>query len=176
MVTGRANYRAFTSWMRSFNPNAPDFEAQPDLVDDKEWASWSSRSGSGSWASSRSSAIRTISARCHDEIVNGGYNGYADRGRQLARAKAIFAKAAGDAVAAVQGAPALHRGSKGDEVGNIQEQLKKLGYYHLAIDEDFGGGTEGAVIAFQKASGLRVDGVVGKNTAAAIKAALNGEA
>ncbi len=172
MVTGRANYRAFTSWMRSFNPNAPDFEAQPDLVDDKEWASWSAI---WFWDVKRLNVVADRDdLRAVTKIVNGGYNGYADRAAKLARAKAIFAKAAGDAVAAVQGAPALHRGSKGDEVGNIQEQLKKLGYYHLAIDEDFGGGTEGAVIAFQKASGLRVDGVVGKNTAAAIKAALIG--
>lgn len=31
-ITGRANYRSFTSWAREFDPGAPDFEADPDAV------------------------------------------------------------------------------------------------------------------------------------------------
>lgn len=167
MVTGRANYRTFTAWMRSFNPNAPDFEAHPELLDDREWASWSAI---WYWDVKHLNVLADRDdLRGITKIVNGGYNGYADRAAKLVRAKAIFAKAAGDAIAAAQGAPVLHRGSKGDAVADLQEKLQKAGFYHLAIDGDFGGGTEGAVIAFQKAHGLVVDGIVGKKTAAALQ-------
>lgn len=55
-------------------------------------------------------------------------------------------------------------GSKGDEVRRIQGRLAELGLYRGPIDGDFGGGTETAVKAFQKANGLEVDGSVGPNT------------
>ena len=56
------------------------------------------------------------------------------------------------------------RGSKGPEVERIQARLKKLGHYRGPLDGDFGGGTEGAVKAFQKAEGLSVDGNVRQET------------
>lgn len=56
------------------------------------------------------------------------------------------------------------RGSKGPEVSRLQTRLKALGYYLQPIDGDFGGGTESAVRAFQKAEGLGVDGKVGNMT------------
>ena len=31
-VTGRANYREFTRWVRKFIPDAPDFEAEPEKI------------------------------------------------------------------------------------------------------------------------------------------------
>lgn len=60
------------------------------------------------------------------------------------------------------------RGSKGQEVSKIQARLKELGYYLGPIDADFGGGTEAAAKAFQRAKGLVVDGKVGPNTWAAL--------
>lgn len=57
--------------------------------------------------------------------------------------------------------PLYRRGSKGPEVGRIQARLKELGYYRGALDGDFGGGTESAVKAFQKAHRLSADGIVG---------------
>lgn len=167
-LTGRSNYRNFTAWMRSFNPAAPDFEANPDLVETKPWAAWSAI---WFWTVKNLNVLADRDdLRGVTKVVNGGYNGYEDRAAKLVRAKAFFAKAAGDAVAAVQGAPVLHRGVKGDAVGDLQEKLQKAGFYHLAIDNDFGGGTEGAVIAFQKANGLVADGIVGQKTAAALQA------
>jgi hypothetical protein len=60
---------------------------------------------------------------------------------------------------------ALYRlGSKGDEVKRIQKKLKGLDLYRGPIDGDYGGGTYGAVKAFQKNRGLKVDGIVGPNT------------
>ena len=56
------------------------------------------------------------------------------------------------------------RGSKGVEVERIQARLKELGHYQGPLDADFGGGTEAAVRAFQRASSLSVDGVVGPAT------------
>ncbi len=60
------------------------------------------------------------------------------------------------------------RGSKGQEVSKIQARLKELGYYLGPIDADFGGGTETAVKAFQRANRLVVDGKVGPNTWASL--------
>ena len=170
MVTGRANYRSFTAWVRSAITGAPDFEVQPELLDDKEWASWSAI---WFWTVKRINVVADRDdLRAVTKIVNGGYNGFADRAAKLRRAKAIFAKAIGDAVGAQQGAPALHRGSKGDAVGDLQDQLKRLGYYALAIDNDFGAGTEGAVIVFQRSHGIAANGIVDQKTAFSIKAAL----
>ena len=174
MVTGRANYRAFTSWMRTVITGSPDFEAQPELLDDKEWSAWSAI---WFWTVKRINVVADRDdLRAVTKIVNGGYNGYADRAAKLVRAKAIFTAAQGDIIAANQNAPVLRRGMKGEAVGDLQEQLQKLHFHNLAIDEDFGAGTEGAVIAFQKANGLVADGIVGMKTLAAIKAALAGVA
>ncbi len=64
---------------------------------------------------------------------------------------------------------ALYRnGSKGAEVKQIQAGLEKLGHYLGPIDGDFGGGTEGAVKAFQRANNLKPDGIVGSMTWAAL--------
>ncbi|MDZ7718551.1 MAG: peptidoglycan-binding domain-containing protein [Balneolaceae bacterium] len=56
------------------------------------------------------------------------------------------------------------RGSTGDEVKRIQRKLQEENHYHGPIDGIFGGGTESAVKAFQRAEELSVDGVVGPNT------------
>jgi hypothetical protein len=56
------------------------------------------------------------------------------------------------------------RGAKGPEVATIQTRLKELDYYRGPIDGDFGGGTESAVKAFQRAERLTVDGIVGPKT------------
>jgi hypothetical protein len=60
--------------------------------------------------------------------------------------------------------PVYRLGSKGPEVERIQTRLKELGYYRGPLDGDFGGGTESAVKAFQKAKGLTPDGIVGPQT------------
>ncbi len=170
MVTGRANYRSFAAWMRTEITGAPDFEAQPELLDDKEWASYSAI---WFWTVKRINVVADRDdLRAVTKIVNGGYNGYADRAAKLARAKAIFAKAVADAVTAQQGSAVLHRGSKGEAVGDLQDQLKRLGYYALAIDNAFGAGTEGAVMVFQKSHGIAANGIVDQKTAFSIKAAL----
>ncbi len=53
-------------------------------------------------------------------------------------------------------------GSKGEEVRRIQQKLTELGLYQGPLDGDFGGGTNAAVIKFQKSKGLTGDGLVGR--------------
>lgn len=56
------------------------------------------------------------------------------------------------------------RGSTGPEVKRIQQQLQEKDYYNGPIDGIYGGGTESAVKAFQRADALTIDGIVGPNT------------
>ena len=58
--------------------------------------------------------------------------------------------------------PALHNGSQGEKVWQLQERLKELGYYTGEVDGQFGPGTREAVIAFQKKNGLDADGLAGE--------------
>jgi len=62
----------------------------------------------------------------------------------------------------------LKRGSKGDEVRELQTQLNGFGY-GLTVDGDFGAGTESAVKDLQTAFGYDIDGIVGDGTRFLIK-------
>lgn len=67
--------------------------------------------------------------------------------------------------------PTIRKGSKGDYVILAQKALlawKSTCLPRYGADGDFGGETDAAVRAFQKAKGLTVDGIVGKNTWAAL--------
>jgi len=56
------------------------------------------------------------------------------------------------------------RGSRGDEVLNIQKRLSAWGYYDGSIDGIYGSATEKAVKKFQKKHGLKADGIAGAAT------------
>jgi peptidoglycan hydrolase-like protein with peptidoglycan-binding domain len=62
----------------------------------------------------------------------------------------------------------LRVGSKGAAVTALQERLAELGYWNGKADGSFGGTTQQAVFALQKAAGLSRDGVVGPKTSAAL--------
>lgn len=174
-VTGRRNHRNFALWMRSILPDAPDFEAEPARAAEFPWAAWGAI---WFWVTRN---LNVVADR--DDLlavtksINGGKNGLAARGEKLARAKAALAKiAAGTVSIAQKGFPVLHRGVAGmeDQVACLQQLLAKAGYYHLAIDGDFGAGTEGAVRAFQARRGdLKVDGLAGEKTFNALLVLLN---
>lgn len=68
----------------------------------------------------------------------------------------------------------LSRGSRGDAVKALQEDLIKLGYSMspYGADGSFGGTTHKAVVAFQKSRGLKQDGIVGAQTQAEIDEAI----
>ena len=65
----------------------------------------------------------------------------------------------------------LGKGDEGDDVKQLQENLIKLGYSlpKYGADGDFGAETDDAVRLFQSKNWLRVDGIVGEKTHAAIE-------
>ncbi len=58
------------------------------------------------------------------------------------------------------------KGSMGDLVSRIQQQLKDLGYYKGAISGKYDTATYDAVVKFQKKNGLKADGTSGSQTQA----------
>lgn len=58
----------------------------------------------------------------------------------------------------------LRRGATGPEVEKLQMRLKERGFDPGNIDGVFGGGTEAAVLAFQRSEGLVADGAAGART------------
>ncbi len=63
----------------------------------------------------------------------------------------------------------LRPGEQGDDVRGLQQTLTTLGYrdaqgHPLKLDSDYGPRTKQAVEAYQRASGLHVDGIAGKDT------------
>lgn len=73
----------------------------------------------------------------------------------------------------------LKKGCQGEDVRELQRLLVELGYNLGAysptgdgIDGDFGKATQDAVIAFQTAAGIEIDGQFGKESLAALKEAI----
>lgn len=62
----------------------------------------------------------------------------------------------------------ITQGSTGATVKTIQRKLKNWGYYKGSVDGIFGAKTKEAVKYFQRKNGLKVDGIVGKNTLKAL--------
>lgn len=65
-------------------------------------------------------------------------------------------------------AAVLKQGSTGSTVKTIQRKLKNWGYYGGAVDGIFGSKTKQAVRYFQSKNNLKVDGIVGNQTLAAL--------
>jgi lipoprotein-anchoring transpeptidase ErfK/SrfK len=70
----------------------------------------------------------------------------------------------------------LKSGAKGAKVVALQQRLNELGYWNGKADGTFGGQTQQAVYALQKAAGLGRDGVVGPKTEKAITAGVRPKA
>lgn len=81
-ITGRANYRKFTVWVRKFIPDAPDFEGKPELVNTDPYEGlvpiwyWDSGNPTGKSLNvyADQNNIEMITRK-----VNGGLNGFDDR-------------------------------------------------------------------------------------------------
>jgi len=77
-VTGRANYRTLTAWVRKTFGQGPDFEAEPELLESPEWlgigAIWYFLTRKDLLRFCRDGNIEMVTRR-----VNGGLNGYPDR-------------------------------------------------------------------------------------------------
>ncbi|MFB2895718.1 peptidoglycan-binding protein [Aerosakkonemataceae cyanobacterium BLCC-F50] len=66
----------------------------------------------------------------------------------------------------------IHPWDSGPAVAELQGLLRAHGYTIRIIDGDFGSLTEAAVRSFQKKHGLRINGVVGPQTWAALKSSV----
>lgn len=62
----------------------------------------------------------------------------------------------------------IQKGASGEDVKILQARLKDLGYYGGNVDGSFGPVTERGVLLFQKAQGLKADGIVGVKTWSAL--------
>ncbi|GAB2506067.1 hypothetical protein GCM10027063_51580 [Promicromonospora xylanilytica] len=58
----------------------------------------------------------------------------------------------------------IEYGEVSNRVGDLQQRLQDLGYFITSVDDSYGGETQQAVFALQKAGGLYRDGVVGDAT------------
>lgn len=75
---------------------------------------------------------------------------------------------------AAGGYPSVGYGSRGVYVFVLQDALSALGYTSGGLDGIFGLGTRGAVMNFQSAQGLAVDGIVGCATWTRLTSLANG--
>jgi putative chitinase len=163
-LTGRANYRTCGRTL------GVDLEGQPELAAEPVF---SLRIACEYWSR------RKINGACDQDdlitvtrLINGGTNGLDDRRRYTSRAKTAIVRIEGlvltGASAPDRARPVLRRGSRGDAVARLQTLLRHRGFM-LAIDGDFGAGTEVAVARFQHERSLTVDGIAGRDTWAALE-------
>lgn len=162
-LTGRANYRDLGKILKLDLEGDPEMAGEPVLSLKIACEFW------------KKNKINLICDR--DDIVavtrliNGGDNGLEDRRALTSTAKTAIARLEGIMLTGEAppsgNRPVLRRGSKGDAVTELQRLLQKLGFM-VAIDADFGAGTEVAVAAFQRAQKLDVDGIVGQDTWSAL--------
>ena len=173
-TTGRANYREATGDIKKMISSAPDFEDDPEALEEFPWALLAAVSY---WRRKKiNSAADRDDVEAVTRLVNGGLNGFAERKKYLAIAKAIWmsgggasAGGAGGGTGAAASNPVLRVGANGDAVKKLQEALTAAGF-SVAADGGFGEHTKSAVIAFQTKAGLMADGVVGEATWAALNA------
>lgn len=124
--------------------------------------------------------VKVPNILCHADSCSLGLgSNHADVNHWFPKFGKSMATARSDVKALMSGAgievqTILSKGSEGNEVKELQENLIKLGYScgDAGADGDFGSATDSAVRAFQKANGLDVDGEVGSATKAKIKALL----
>lgn len=183
-LTGRANYGAYGEALGVDLVNNPTEAAQPALSLKIACEYWKLHDIN---ADCDRDDVQAVTRK-----VNGGLNGLSERitftqkakaaiarlqavqlsGAALAGAPSAGAPSAGASSAGAPSAgaptagqtrPVLARGSQGDAVVQLQNLLRGLNFA-VAIDGDFGPGTEVAVTRFQSENGLTADGIVGPQT------------
>jgi putative chitinase len=78
-----------TQWIRKVVPDAPDFEANPQLL---ELPRWGSLAAGAFWKWNNLSELGKLGAITKTtKIVNGGYNGLADRKANFTRLLKVMA-------------------------------------------------------------------------------------
>jgi putative chitinase len=170
-LTGRANYRVYGQALGVDLENNPRLAANPALSLRIACEYWKRRKIND--VCDRDNIIEVT------RLINGGGNGLDDRRRYTSAAKAAVARLEGAQLSGVSppGAanqPVLQRGSKGTAVAELQGLLHDLDFA-VAVDGDFGPGTEVAVSRFQSEHGLTINGLVGPETWAALAGAKKGK-
>ncbi|MGA8446790.1 MAG: peptidoglycan-binding protein [Roseiarcus sp.] len=182
-LTGRANYADYGKALAVDLVNNPTLAAQPALSLKIACEYWKRHDINADCDRDDAQAVT--------RKVNGGLNGLSDRIAFTQKAKTAVARlqavqlsgaasggatapaAAGPAAAGAapgQTRPVLARGSQGDAVVQLQNLLRDENFA-VAVDGDFGPGTEVAATRFQSENGLTADGIVGPQTWAALDAA-----
>jgi putative chitinase len=167
-LTGRANYHEVGELLNVDLEGQPTLAAEPVLSLKIACEFWKKKK---------------INAACDDDnldrvtrLVNGGVNGIEERRVFTTKAKNAIARLQGIQLSGAQAAtkssklPVLHRGSRGDAVVKLQKLLRTAGFAAVAVDGDFGPGTEVAVVRFQTDKKLDADGIVGDQTWAKLQA------
>jgi putative chitinase len=168
-LTGRTNYRNMGKRLGVDLENNPELAETPKISVLTAMEYWNSRGLSGF---ADRDDVETITRR-----INGGLNGFEDRKKYLAKAKAVIphdiritSSTVTPNVTAppvVEGIIPANRNSKGENVRKIQKLLNKHGA-NLKEDGQFGRQTEIAVKAFQKSRALLITGNVDVNTLKAL--------
>lgn len=109
----------------------------------------------GIFGSQSEAAVRNFQSRNNLAVT-----GVADSATQTA----VFSSSALANSDVSSGYVYLHYGSRGAAVTRLQTALKNAGYYNGAIDGQYYDQTYAAVKKFQRAQGLVVDGIAGKQT------------
>jgi putative chitinase len=184
-LTGRANYADYGKALGVDLVNNPTLAAQPALSLKIACEYWKRHDINADCDRDDAQAVT--------RKVNGGLNGLSDRiaftqkaKTAVARLQAVQLSGAASGGAAAPGAasggaaaagaatgqtrPVLARGSQGDAVVQLQNLLRDENFA-VAVDGDFGPGTEVAATRFQSENGLTADGIVGPQTWAALDAA-----
>lgn len=171
-TTGRHNYTAFSKYVG--DPKIVELGAEY-LGSKYPWTSsfywWMNNNMSK--LCSTNPTVSTVTKR-----VNGGQNGLVERESYYAKCKIIFTDESVNGPAPIPSStpkkavmPMVERDSPNNDkviVKTLQKALKARGFDCGYIDGVFGIKTDKAVRAFQTKLGLRVDGVVGPKTWAAL--------
>ena len=165
-VTGRANYREYGQALDLDLENNPALAAQPAISLKIACEYWKRRNIN---PACDQDDVLTVTRK-----VNGGLIGSLNRRLFTSNAKAAVARLRGVQLSGAptggETRPVVHRGAKGDAVAQLQNLLRRLNFA-VAVDGDFGPGTEVAVTRFQSEHGLTADGIVGPATWAALDSA-----
>lgn len=93
-----------------------------------------------------------------------GYNGPGGiKAGYHTKMQRVYERLSGNPGVASKAAGMLRMGSTGPKVRELQAMLIRLGY-PVKVDGDYGPSTKAAVMQFQKANGIEVDGVAGPET------------
>ena len=98
------------------------------------------------------------------KIKAGGKTGYAAKKYIAKGSSGTSSSSSKSSSSSSSGSGTCSVGDQGDAVKAVQKKLKNLGYYSGSIDGDYGNGTKKAVLAFQKANGLKQTGNVNSAT------------